>query len=226
MAATTSPRCFRCQTWGHDKADCAALGPSSLHSLSTLGRRLCQTPLLCRAVGRFKKPLSGCLPSGDVGGVGVRRPPPPLWYPDCRSCDVLCGDLGCSVGTQAAAPRSGGVATQTPSPPTPEMAPPPPPAAGGESSPPSSNQATQPDGETPKDLDLDEAFLVQPKKKKKKASPTAPTTQRTSHGQPPKDGFVYLAKAAGVLVIAEAKEAEPPPANSQSGARFPRHPAR
>ncbi|KAK3873843.1 hypothetical protein Pcinc_021174 [Petrolisthes cinctipes] len=67
----------------------------------------------------------------------------------------------CSVGTQAAAPRSGGVATQTPSPPTPESEPPPPPAAGGESSPPSSNLSTQPDGETPKDLDLDEAFLVQ-----------------------------------------------------------------
>ncbi|KAK3895733.1 hypothetical protein Pcinc_000656 [Petrolisthes cinctipes] len=38
--------------------------------------------------------------------------------------------------------------------------------------------------------------------------------------------FANLAKAAGVLVIAEAKEEEPPPANSQSGARFPRHPAR
>ncbi|KAK3895469.1 hypothetical protein Pcinc_000811 [Petrolisthes cinctipes] len=77
----------------------------------------------------------------------------------------------CSVGTQAAAPRSGGVATQTPSPPTPESEPPPPPAAGGESSPPSSNLSTQPDGETPKDLDLDEAFLVQPKEKKKKGEP-------------------------------------------------------
>ncbi|KAK3880349.1 hypothetical protein Pcinc_015116 [Petrolisthes cinctipes] len=84
---------------------------------------------------------------------------------------------GCSVGTQAAAPCSGGVATQTPSPPTQERAPPSPPAAGGESSPPSSNQATQPDRETPKDLDLDEAFLVQPKKKKKKGSLTATTMQ-------------------------------------------------
>ncbi|KAK4325751.1 hypothetical protein Pmani_003694 [Petrolisthes manimaculis] len=65
-----------------------------------------------------------------------------------------------NVVTQAAAPCSGCVATQTPSRPTPERAPPPPPAAVGESSPPSSSQTTQPNGEMPKNLDR--AFLVQP----------------------------------------------------------------
>ncbi|KAK3870903.1 hypothetical protein Pcinc_023929 [Petrolisthes cinctipes] len=165
MAATTSPRCFRCQTWGHDKAACAAPGPrcgvcssshwmegclaslkngervkaccpncrlghhawnpgcparptaggdpscsrnglqavllefsegfaellgvsvrcdkraaslrphSSLHGLSSLGRRLCRTPLLCRAVGRFKKPLAGCLPAATKRtSLTERRP--------------------------------------------------------------------------------------------------------------------------------------------------------
>ncbi|KAK4302221.1 hypothetical protein Pmani_025671 [Petrolisthes manimaculis] len=41
-----------------------------------LGRRLCQTLLLCRAIGRFKNSLVVRLPSSDVGGVGGRRPPP------------------------------------------------------------------------------------------------------------------------------------------------------
>ncbi|KAK4301579.1 hypothetical protein Pmani_026357 [Petrolisthes manimaculis] len=60
-----------------------------------------------------------------------------LWSEAKAKCRVLvldCSDgnvfAGISVGTQAATHRSGGVATQTSSPPTPEMVPPLPPAAG------------------------------------------------------------------------------------------------
>ncbi|KAK4296977.1 hypothetical protein Pmani_030581 [Petrolisthes manimaculis] len=202
MAPTTSPRCIRCQPgdttatcavhwaqmwrllpppldgglpsqpeqWGAGESLTAVLlefseGFAELLGVSVrrdklyaLVKRSCSKivdpqltprPVLCRTVGRFKKPLAGCLPRGDIGGVGGTRPPPPL--------------------AQATAARSGGVVTQTPLPTnTGEDAP------TGEFSPPSSSQATQPDGGTPKDLDLNEAFLVQPKKK---GSPTAPTTQ-------------------------------------------------
>ncbi|KAK4296328.1 hypothetical protein Pmani_002774 [Petrolisthes manimaculis] len=183
MAATTSPLCFRCQTWGHDKAACAAPGPSKLAAPQLSPRpvllrekALADIPPLPRYQEVQESPC-GAPPerrhrrSGRKKATtfGTQTAPP-------ETCCVgtQAAPRGCSVGTQAAVPRSGGVATQTPSPPTPERAPPPPPAAESESSSPSCSQATQNDGETPKDLNLDEAFLIQPKKKR---SPTDPTTQ-------------------------------------------------
>ncbi|KAK3867741.1 hypothetical protein Pcinc_026821 [Petrolisthes cinctipes] len=201
MAATTSSCCFCCRTWGH-KAACAAPGPrcgvcSCPHWTEAClasrknGEQVKACCTNCRLghhawnPGCPARPTAGGDPSCSRNGLQAVLLEISEGFAELLGTDspVTCcvgtraAPWGCSVGTQAAAPRSGGVATQTPSPPTQERAPPPPPAAGGESSPPSSNQATQPDGETPKDLDLDEAFLVQPKKKKKKGSPTATTTQ-------------------------------------------------
>ncbi|KAK3889728.1 hypothetical protein Pcinc_006294 [Petrolisthes cinctipes] len=138
-------------------------------------KALPDTPLLPRRREVQEAPC-GVPPKRRRRRSGRKKATTTTTYCTQTAAPVTCGvetraaPRGCGVGTQAAAPRSGGVAIQTPSPPTPERAPPPPPAAGGEFSPPSSNQATQPDGETPKDLDLDEAFFVQLKKKKRRGA--------------------------------------------------------
>ncbi|KAK3849757.1 hypothetical protein Pcinc_043500 [Petrolisthes cinctipes] len=82
MAATTSPRCFRCQTWGHDNAACAAPGPRC---------GVCSRPHWtegCLASLKNGERVKACCPNCRLGHHA--------WNPGCPARPIAGGDPSCS----------------------------------------------------------------------------------------------------------------------------------
>ncbi|KAK3895661.1 hypothetical protein Pcinc_000584 [Petrolisthes cinctipes] len=82
MAETTSPRCFRCQTWGHDKAACAAPVPRC---------GVCSCPHWtegCLASLKNGERVKACCPNCRLGHHA--------WNPGCPARPTASGDPSCS----------------------------------------------------------------------------------------------------------------------------------